>query len=174
MEYCQRVVLLTNSRFSFLFFSVSVVTTNPEQNLHDQILNFRHDCAPSFHLLRRRLHHSVRRSYAAVASPPPHFCQWYHLNPSFSWILFLFTKLLEFGEKWNWLFAFSVEPTDKSVEVMRKFSEQYARRSGTYFCVDKGVTSVVIKVFQFDYPIPFFFFFLLLQSLLLRSNIIYL
>lgn len=38
-----------------------------------------------------------------------------------------------------------VEPTEKSVEIMRKFSEQYARRSGTYFCVDKGVTSVVIK-----------------------------
>ncbi|KAL2252445.1 ferredoxin-thioredoxin reductase catalytic chain, chloroplastic-like [Sesamum indicum] len=37
------------------------------------------------------------------------------------------------------------EPTEKSVEIMRKFSEQYARRSGTYFCVDKGVTSVVIK-----------------------------
>lgn len=29
---------------------------------------------------------------------------------------------------------------------MRKFSEQYARRSGTYFCADKGVTAVVIKV----------------------------
>lgn len=28
---------------------------------------------------------------------------------------------------------------------MRKFSEQYARRSDTYFCVDKAVTSVVIK-----------------------------
>ncbi|KAL3629257.1 hypothetical protein CASFOL_026479 [Castilleja foliolosa] len=39
----------------------------------------------------------------------------------------------------------SVEPTEKSVEIMRKFSEQYARKSGTYFCVDKGVTSVVIK-----------------------------
>ncbi|CDP02158.1 unnamed protein product [Coffea canephora] len=37
------------------------------------------------------------------------------------------------------------EPTEKSVEIMRKFSEQYARRSGTYFCMDKGVTSVVIK-----------------------------
>ncbi|KAI3462978.1 hypothetical protein Pfo_019641 [Paulownia fortunei] len=37
------------------------------------------------------------------------------------------------------------EPTEKSVEIMRKFSEQYARRSDTYFCVDKGVTSVVIK-----------------------------
>lgn len=34
------------------------------------------------------------------------------------------------------------------MEVMRKFSEQYARRSGTYFCVDKGVTSVVIKVYE--------------------------
>eukprot|EP01018_Ginkgo_biloba_P021800 Gb_34243 [translate_table: standard] len=41
--------------------------------------------------------------------------------------------------------ANKVEPSDKSVEIMRKFSEQYARRSGTYFCVDKGVTSVVIK-----------------------------
>uniref|UniRef100_A0A803MMC0 Ferredoxin-thioredoxin reductase catalytic chain, chloroplastic n=1 Tax=Chenopodium quinoa TaxID=63459 RepID=A0A803MMC0_CHEQI len=34
-----------------------------------------------------------------------------------------------------------VEPSDQSVEIMRKFSEQYARKSGTYFCVDKGVTS---------------------------------
>lgn len=33
----------------------------------------------------------------------------------------------------------------KSLEAMRKFSEQYARRSDTYFCVDKGVTAVVIK-----------------------------
>ncbi|XP_058186892.1 ferredoxin-thioredoxin reductase catalytic chain, chloroplastic [Rhododendron vialii] len=39
----------------------------------------------------------------------------------------------------------NVEPSEKSVEIMRKFSEQYARKSGTYFCVDKGVTSVVIK-----------------------------
>ncbi|KAI3768673.1 hypothetical protein L2E82_19503 [Cichorium intybus] len=37
------------------------------------------------------------------------------------------------------------EPSDKSVEIMRKFSEQYARKSDTFFCVDKGVTSVVIK-----------------------------
>ncbi|KAF6170781.1 hypothetical protein GIB67_015733 [Kingdonia uniflora] len=39
----------------------------------------------------------------------------------------------------------TVEPSEKSVEIMRKFSEQYARCSGTYFCIDKGVTSVVIK-----------------------------
>ncbi|PNY12426.1 ferredoxin-thioredoxin reductase catalytic chain chloroplastic-like [Trifolium pratense] len=38
-----------------------------------------------------------------------------------------------------------VEPSDKSIEIMRKFSEQYARKSGTYFCSDKGVTAVVIK-----------------------------
>lgn len=44
------------------------------------------------------------------------------------------------------LVVVSVEPSEKSVEIMRKFSEQYARKSGTYFCVDKGVTSVVIKV----------------------------
>ncbi|XP_024517598.1 ferredoxin-thioredoxin reductase catalytic chain, chloroplastic isoform X2 [Selaginella moellendorffii] len=37
------------------------------------------------------------------------------------------------------------EPSSKSIENMRKFSEQYARRSGTYFCADKSVTSVVIK-----------------------------
>ncbi|KAG0580169.1 hypothetical protein KC19_4G153200 [Ceratodon purpureus] len=37
------------------------------------------------------------------------------------------------------------EPSDKSLEVMRKFSEQYARKSDTFFCVDKGVTAVVIK-----------------------------
>ncbi|CAN6208329.1 unnamed protein product, partial [Urochloa humidicola] len=34
---------------------------------------------------------------------------------------------------------------DKSVEIMRKFSEQYARRSNTFFCADKTVTAVVIK-----------------------------
>jgi len=28
---------------------------------------------------------------------------------------------------------------------MRKFSEQYARGSGTYFCMDKSVTAVVIQ-----------------------------
>ncbi|KAL2932774.1 Ferredoxin-thioredoxin reductase catalytic chain chloroplastic [Bienertia sinuspersici] len=38
-----------------------------------------------------------------------------------------------------------VEPSDKSMEVMRKFSEQFCRKSGTYFCVDKSVTAVVIK-----------------------------
>ncbi|EFJ41693.1 hypothetical protein VOLCADRAFT_107576 [Volvox carteri f. nagariensis] len=33
----------------------------------------------------------------------------------------------------------------KNLEIMRKFSEQYAKRSGTYFCVDKSVTAVVIQ-----------------------------
>ena len=28
---------------------------------------------------------------------------------------------------------------------MRKFSEQYAKNSGTYFCMDKSVTAVVIQ-----------------------------
>ncbi|NEQ66525.1 MAG: ferredoxin--nitrite reductase [Symploca sp. SIO1B1] len=35
--------------------------------------------------------------------------------------------------------------SDKNLEAMRKFSEQYAKRTGTYFCVDPGVTSVVIE-----------------------------
>jgi len=29
--------------------------------------------------------------------------------------------------------------------MMRKFSEQYAKRTGTYFCMDLSVTAVVIK-----------------------------
>eukprot|EP00959_Pyramimonas_sp_CCMP1952_P126755 2650989-Pyramimonas_sp.AAC.2 len=32
------------------------------------------------------------------------------------------------------------------MEIMRKFSEQYAKGSGTYFCMDLSVTAVVIKV----------------------------
>lgn len=56
------------------------------------------------------------------------------------------------------LFAYVVEPSEKSVEIMRKFSEQYARRSETYFCMDKGVTSVVIKVLSF----PFLFLMIIL------------
>lgn len=57
-------------------------------------------------------------------------------------------KIWDFGLIWflNCLLGYAVEPSEKSVEIMRKFSEQYARRSGTYFCMDKGVTSVVIKV----------------------------
>eukprot|EP00884_Botryococcus_braunii_P011971 jgi/Botrbrau1/20775/Bobra.0156s0007.1 len=35
--------------------------------------------------------------------------------------------------------------TVKNIEIMRKFSEQYAQRSGTFFCSDKSVTAVVIK-----------------------------
>ncbi|MBF2097655.1 MAG: ferredoxin--nitrite reductase [Gloeomargaritaceae cyanobacterium C42_A2020_066] len=37
------------------------------------------------------------------------------------------------------------EATTKSLEAMRKFSEQYAKRTGTYFCVDLSVTAVVIR-----------------------------
>lgn len=44
------------------------------------------------------------------------------------------------------MYELAVDPADKSVELMRKFSEQYARRSDTFFCADKSVTSVVIKV----------------------------
>jgi len=36
-------------------------------------------------------------------------------------------------------------PSDKNLEVMRKFSEQYAKGTGTYFCMDLSVTAVVIK-----------------------------
>jgi hypothetical protein len=43
---------------------------------------------------------------------------------------------------------------------MRKFSEQYARRSETFFCVDKGVTAVVVKVDD----LSFFFFFKIMSG----------
>ena len=39
----------------------------------------------------------------------------------------------------------SADSLAKNLEVMRKFSEQYAKRSGTYFCMDKSVTAVVIQ-----------------------------
>jgi ferredoxin-thioredoxin reductase catalytic chain len=43
----------------------------------------------------------------------------------------------------------STSPTaqadDTALDTMRKFAEAYAKRSGTYFCVDLGVTAVVIE-----------------------------
>ncbi len=35
--------------------------------------------------------------------------------------------------------------TDKSLEAMKNFAEQYARRTNTYFCSDLSVTAVVIE-----------------------------
>ena len=37
------------------------------------------------------------------------------------------------------------QATEKSLEAMRHFSETYAKRTGTYFCMDPGVTAVVIE-----------------------------
>ncbi|KAH0928131.1 hypothetical protein HID58_000084 [Brassica napus] len=54
------------------------------------------------------------------------------------------------------LVAANLSCVKKSVEIMRKFSEQYARCSGTYLCVDKGVTSVVIKVCKLTLKSPTF------------------
>nr|YP_009313650.1 Ferredoxin thioreductase subunit b [Helminthocladia australis]SCW21904.1 Ferredoxin thioreductase subunit b [Helminthocladia australis] len=36
-------------------------------------------------------------------------------------------------------------PSKSSLEAMRKFSETYASRTGTFFCVDTSVTAVVIE-----------------------------
>jgi ferredoxin-thioredoxin reductase catalytic chain len=33
----------------------------------------------------------------------------------------------------------------ESLEVIRKFAETYAQRTGTYFCSDPGVTAVVLE-----------------------------
>lgn len=41
--------------------------------------------------------------------------------------------------------AAAAEASAKSLEAMRKFSEQYAKNSGTFFCSDKSVTAVVIQ-----------------------------
>ncbi len=35
--------------------------------------------------------------------------------------------------------------TQKSLQAMKKFAEQYAKRTDTYFCVDPSVTAVVIE-----------------------------
>ena len=35
--------------------------------------------------------------------------------------------------------------TDNSLEVIRRFAETYAERTGTYFCSDPGVTAVVLE-----------------------------
>jgi ferredoxin-thioredoxin reductase catalytic chain len=35
--------------------------------------------------------------------------------------------------------------SDKSLEAMRHFAEKYAKNTGTFFCVDPGVTAVVIE-----------------------------
>lgn len=34
---------------------------------------------------------------------------------------------------------------DKTLEAMKSFAEQYAKRSGTYFCAEPSVTAVVIE-----------------------------
>lgn len=35
--------------------------------------------------------------------------------------------------------------TEKNLESMKNFAETYAKRTGTYFCVDPSVTAVVIE-----------------------------
>ncbi len=35
--------------------------------------------------------------------------------------------------------------SDKTLDAMRHFSEQYAKRTGTFFCSDLSVTAVVIE-----------------------------
>ena len=39
----------------------------------------------------------------------------------------------------------NTKSSDKSLEAMRHFSEQYAKRTGTYFCSEPSVTAVVIE-----------------------------
>lgn len=39
----------------------------------------------------------------------------------------------------------SLKATEKNLEAMRKFSEAYAKKTGTVFCVDTSVTAVVIE-----------------------------
>lgn len=39
----------------------------------------------------------------------------------------------------------NTKSSDKNLESMRYFSEQYAKRSGSYFCAEPSVTAVVIE-----------------------------
>lgn len=39
----------------------------------------------------------------------------------------------------------TTQATEKQLEAMRHFAEQYAKRTNTYFCSDLGVTAVVIE-----------------------------
>lgn len=41
--------------------------------------------------------------------------------------------------------ANTTQASEKSLEAMRHFSETYAQRTNTFFCVDPGVTAVVIE-----------------------------
>jgi len=39
----------------------------------------------------------------------------------------------------------NVSNISESLEAMRKFSEVYAQRTGTFFCIDMSVTAVVLE-----------------------------
>ena len=39
----------------------------------------------------------------------------------------------------------NLKSSEKSLEAMRHFSEQYAKRTGTFFCSEPSVTAVVIE-----------------------------
>lgn len=39
----------------------------------------------------------------------------------------------------------NLKSSEKSLEAMRNFSEQYAKRTGTFFCSEPSVTAVVIE-----------------------------
>jgi ferredoxin-thioredoxin reductase catalytic chain len=39
----------------------------------------------------------------------------------------------------------ATQATEKNLEMMRGFAESYAKRTGTYFCSDLGVTAVVLE-----------------------------
>ena len=38
-----------------------------------------------------------------------------------------------------------IDQISNSLEAMRKFAEVYAKRTGTFFCIDSSVTAVVIE-----------------------------
>jgi ferredoxin-thioredoxin reductase catalytic chain len=48
----------------------------------------------------------------------------------------------------------ATEPTAESLEIIRKFAETYAKRTGTYFCSEPSVTAVVLKVSQAFWNCP--------------------
>jgi ferredoxin-thioredoxin reductase catalytic chain len=37
------------------------------------------------------------------------------------------------------------QASEKNLDIMKSFAESYAKRTNTYFCVDPGVTAVVLE-----------------------------
>jgi ferredoxin-thioredoxin reductase catalytic chain len=60
-------------------------------------------------------------------------------------LLFLVAKKLFTNHEGKLMSGDQVNNIPSSLEAMRKFSETYAKRTGTFFCIDSSVTAVVVE-----------------------------